>query len=409
MRILIEPGSYRCQNMGDMAMLQVAVARLTAMHPNADLRVLTNDSAALAAYCPAARPVPAVGRAQLLDDGLHHRTWLRARGMVASVRALVHGGDSGAVWSFLDALESSDLILIAGQGSMGDATSAHARIVLATLGLAQQLGRPSAMVGQGIGPLRDPALAADAAAVLPAVGLIALREGRTGPALLSGLGVPRERIRLTGDDAIELAYGLAPPGLGQAIGLNLRVAGNAGVDGDVVEPLRRTVRELSRELGAELLPVPIARGQARDAEVLRSLLSTVGAQSDGGVDLDSPAKVITQVGRCRIVVTGAYHAAVFALAQGIPVVFLAESEYYRTKYEGLADQFGQGCELVLLRGAELPARLRAAALTTWERAETYRPTLRRAAEEQVSRGRETYREVLGLGEPSRLRPAGAAQ
>ena len=46
--------------------------------------------------------------------------------------------------------------------------------------------------------------------------------------------------------------------------------------------------------------------------------------------------------------TGAYHAAVFALAQGIPVVCLSNSPYYLAKFQGLEDLFGVGCTIVTL-------------------------------------------------------------
>jgi polysaccharide pyruvyl transferase WcaK-like protein len=52
------------------------------------------------------------------------------------------------------------------------------------------------------------------------------------------------------------------------------------------------------------------------------------------------------VSRCRVVVTGSYHAGVFALAQGIPVVATAASRYYHDKFSGLADLFGGGGDIV---------------------------------------------------------------
>ncbi|MFI6772593.1 polysaccharide pyruvyl transferase family protein [Nocardia sp. NPDC050412] len=42
----------------------------------------------------------------------------------------------------------------------------------------------------------------------------------------------------------------------------------------------------------------------------------------------TPVDVFRQVGRCRVLVTNAYHLAVFALSQGIPAVGITASEYY---------------------------------------------------------------------------------
>ena len=86
-------------------------------------------------------------------------------------------------------------------------------------------GVPVALVGQGLGPLDDPGLQARAAQVLPKVGLIALREGRRGPQILDRAGVDAERVLVTGDDAIELAYHARIDEIGSDIGFCLRVAG----------------------------------------------------------------------------------------------------------------------------------------------------------------------------------------
>jgi colanic acid/amylovoran biosynthesis protein len=381
--------------MGDVAMLQVAVARLSDVFPGADIRVLTNAPDALATYCPGVRPVAASGRAPWLRGAETGRP-LWVGGMLASTRTALVGGDPRPVWRFADALRRANLLLIAGQGSMGDATIAHARIVLATLRLARSSGVPTAMMGQGVGPMRDRELLREGADILPEVGLIATREGSTGPELLRSLGVPSERIRVTGDDAIELASRDPQSQLGRAIGVNVRIAANAGVEDGLIGPIGDALRLLSRALEAPLLPIPIARGQAKDAAVLRAVLGGDASSRAGGADLDSPAKVIRQVGQCRVVVTGAYHAAVFALAQGIPVVFLAESEYYHWKANGLAEQFGAGCEVVALGAPELADRIRAAVRGLWERAEQIRPALLASAAHQVASGRRAYQALRDL-------------
>lgn len=63
------------------------------------------------------------------------------------------------------------------------------------------------MVGQGIGPVDDHRLCERMREVLPMVDLIAVREPRKSAAALLSLGVAGERVRMTGDDAVELAYG----------------------------------------------------------------------------------------------------------------------------------------------------------------------------------------------------------
>ena len=62
MKILIDNGCHDLRNMGDVAMLQVAVARLKQMWPEAEVQVITEDPHRLKKYCPDARAVSAHGR-----------------------------------------------------------------------------------------------------------------------------------------------------------------------------------------------------------------------------------------------------------------------------------------------------------------------------------------------------------
>ena len=63
MRIIVatacNTGAAEYQNMGDVAMLQVAVARLLDLWPDACIEVLTDSPANLARYCPGATHCPA--------------------------------------------------------------------------------------------------------------------------------------------------------------------------------------------------------------------------------------------------------------------------------------------------------------------------------------------------------------
>ena len=90
-------------------------------------------------------------------------------------------------------------------------------------------------------------------------------------------------------------------------------------------------------------------------------------------------------------------AGVFALAQGIPVVALAGSRYHLDKMRGLADQFGQGCEVVPLEPASrLASRLADAMNSAWENADLLRPSLLARAAAQVASGRAAYERVATM-------------
>ena len=126
--------------------------------------------------------------------------------------------------TFLSAFEAADLAVCTGGGFINDTFRGHARTILEQLALGARQGKPTAMFGQGIGPLGDAPLRERMRDWLPSLQLITLREGLVGPSILRDLGFPAERTVVTGDDAIELAHVCTPPQLGQGLGVNVRVA-----------------------------------------------------------------------------------------------------------------------------------------------------------------------------------------
>ena len=413
MRILIDTGTYNCGNLGDVAMLRVAVERASRLSPAASIGVIMDDAEALSRHCRNVTAVPASGRRAWLENGFllgrlsgalpamarrgsRRAAWeIRNRcpglaSFLVRMKMKLRGGDRKAFDTFLGAVESADVVVIAGQGGLSDHVPSHAAAVLGLLESAIRRGKPTAMFGQGIGPMRNPELLRLSRTVLPRVDLIALRESRGGLPLLESFGVSRDRIVTTGDDAIELAFRARRPLPGTAIGINLRVSPSAAVDDHDVERIRFVLEKCSRRLNAPVLPIPIARDHGLlDARTIRSLLVGLDGGCDGGQSLDTPELVCSQVGRCRIVVTGAYHAAVFALGQGIPAVCLARSDYVMAKFAGLADLFPNGCEVVPLTGDYSP-QVGAAIHRCWSRADEVRSSLLESAAQQVQLGHAAY-------------------
>ena len=87
---------------------------------------------------------------------------------------------------------------------------------------------------------------------------------------------------------------------------------------------------------------------------------------------------------------GSYHGAVFALAQGIPVVALSASRYYDAKLQGLADLFPGGCIVLSMDAPDLAERLAAAVAAAWDSADERRPALLAAAEQQIAASQRAY-------------------
>ncbi|MEU0542770.1 polysaccharide pyruvyl transferase family protein, partial [Nocardia sp. NPDC005978] len=115
-----------------------------------------------------------------------------------------------------------------------------------------------------------------------------------------------------------------------------------------------------------------------------------------------PGDVAERVARCRVLVTGAYHLAVFALSQGIPVVALTSTEYYDDKFLGLAEMFGGGVRLIHLDDPDLGELLAAAVRAAWDEAEEVREPLRAGADEQVAASRAGFERLFALLERSHI-------
>jgi polysaccharide pyruvyl transferase WcaK-like protein len=423
-------GDAEYRNIGDIAMLEVAVARLSALWPAARVHVLTDSPSNLKRYCRDATPLPRRGCSCLVDDGAllgrYHAylpktistklsSWKKAVGRRSPgfiekfiqwrLGARDSSGRRKDFEIFIEALRRADLLVVCGAGGFANSCQEWNLAILGTMEAAISRGIPVAMLGQGMGPLSDEAVLNRARQIFPEVDLITLRGSRDGLALLQSLGVDSGRVTTTGDDAIELAYQQRVKEPGAAIGINLRVAPYAGVGTDPVGPVRSALESFAERHTAPLAPLPIAFHEyANDPRSIRQLLSQIDATSDGGASLETPRELIEQTARCRIVVTGAYHAAVFALAQGIPAVCLTNSSYYLAKFQGLQDHFGAGCEIVTLADPEMPAKLAGAMEAAWNSAEAVRAPLLEAALRQVEHSRRVYdslRQLVAARRPKR--------
>lgn len=420
MRIVVDTalntGPAEYSNMGDVAMLQVGVRRLQRLWPSARIEVMTDSPANLALFCPGAIALPRAGRDMWISPdaliGGFSRRVPRGVSVVVSdlgracrlrypavfrwllnSRLSIRDGRNVRpdVDAFLDAIEHANLFIVCGAGGFTDTTREWNESTLNTLEEAIQRKVSVAMFGQGLGPLSDPDIMAASRKTLPKVRLLSLRGARGGSDVAESLGLDLSQIATTGDEAVEMAYEAREQEPGHAIGINLRVASYSNVNEKALGWLRPILHEFARRHGVPLVPVPIAfHAWASDHLVIRQLLQGFDDHTDGGATLDTPLKVIQQVGRCRMVVTGAYHAAVFAMSQGIPVVGLSASDDYSAKFLGLADQFGLGCETVGLGSPDRSERLALALERVWLSAERVRLPLLEGARRQIALSQSAY-------------------
>jgi polysaccharide pyruvyl transferase WcaK-like protein len=400
-KIVLEQGGYAFRNLGDLAMLQVAIERLRSLWPDAQISVLTSEPQRLKAACPGTHPLPLrgrdlacgpyslLGRLKRFSGDLERRLVQELHPWsypLLSLKLRLRESEDRLhdMRQYVSAIREADLVVATGGGYLTDAFPDMVRGVCATLRLAQVLGKPTALFSQGVGPLARPELRRVAGSVLRRADLVALREGIAGPPLLRDIGRPAGRaIHVTGDDAVSLARRATSDSTGEALGINLRLAPYAGMGPDDLAGVRTILAGFGRSRGVRFQPLPISFfEEENDARVIRRLLDGI-QESDGGTGIRSPEHLADATARCRLVITGSYHAGVFALAQGVPVIPLVQSPYYLAKFRGLAAQFGEGCRPVLLHETS-PASLGRTIDELWHRSDELRDGLLRRADEQIA-------------------------
>jgi colanic acid/amylovoran biosynthesis protein len=207
------------------------------------------------------------------------------------------------------------------------------------------------------------------------------------------MGADLSRTVVTGDDAIELAYENRQEALGSKIGFNFRLADYSETTHEEADTVRDAVSISSTRCDAAVVPVPISRQPWEDDLESFQKLFPAGTAGSGIASIPvTPAATIRIVSDCRVVVTSSYHAAVFALSQGIPVLAVAKSQYYVDKFQGLADQFGRGVRTASVNNSDT-AVLAAAIEELWHGAPGMRAELLTAALAQIEKGRDFYRSL----------------
>jgi len=395
-RILVDQSGYDLLNIGDVAMLQSCVARLRLQWPDAEIMVIAHQPRQLALYCPGTIAIgPTFADLRILR-------FLPRRIRLAAEQAwkMVAPYFSARIWhrhrpsrprTAVQAVRTADLVVASGGAYLTDTWWWHAAGVLSLFSLAQRLGKPTAMFGQGIGPIRQRALRAQARAVMPKLAVLGLRESRTGQPLALSLGATPGAVRLTGDDAFELSDSPSVAH-GYALGVCLRVSGYAGVSPAMAVAVGGLVLDAGAELQAPIVGLPVSR-YAADADV--GALRTLSNQKHARVgialhDIVFPESLGLAAARCRAIVTGSYHAAVFGLALGVPAVCLTKSPYYDAKFSGLEALFPRACFVVSLASPDWASCLHAGILEAWHLPTPARVAARGTAWRLREAGREAY-------------------
>jgi polysaccharide pyruvyl transferase WcaK-like protein len=252
----------------------------------------------------------------------------------------------------IEAVRRSDGVLIAGGGNLASTWPLHI-FERATLGaIAAELGRPLVVSGQTIGPHLTAPDAELVAGLLASARRVGLRE-RDSYDLCVRLGVPRDLLRLTTDDASFVGD---------------RAAGGSGL----IQPTPCCLVSFSAHLGGVERALFVSRAAAMlDALALSTGLSVVFLAHWGSLAADevrgdsvlheavraamasssavvAPVDSVSAAALARgagFVVTSRYHPAVFAASGGVPIVAIAVDDYTTVKLTGALGHFGQDAVL----------------------------------------------------------------
>ena len=416
-RILVQSGCYDLDNLGDQSMMRSAIARIQERLPEAVFSVLCRSVEGLRSLAPGAHAVPVENR----------REWRLVRFVYLTVRRTVPAVDPFLRAHFPrlfhgllrfkarklvnhEILDETEFMIVSGGAYFTDVFTGQAWSSLERIRAANGLGIPFALVGQAFGPLTDPDIRQAAAELFPRARLIAVREREASLLLLRELGVSAERIFVTGDDSVEEAWRGRAAQAGSCIGVNFRLAHYAGTTAEDLVAMREALRITAAATQADLISLPVCVSESvessSDAIVTECILEGLTSPRGEAVPT-SVSDLIARVSRCRVVATGSYHCAVFALSQGIPAVCVYKSDYYRMKFLGLKDMFGAGCEVISISSETFSDALANAMIEMWHDAPSLRPALISAAEAQIAAGRRAYDELCSIiaAECSRARPS----
>lgn len=345
MKILVEHSSYYLKNIGDLAMLRVTVDRLKRKFPEAELLIPTTNVEDFTKHFPEATPIDVKDYhipPPLAKSALRRKidVWFRPRNLLSITPTLKV---PPYVARFREAFDSADLVISSGGGFLCDTFESHARSVLWTLSAAKRKGKMAGMVGQGVGPVQKPMLAKRVSKVVASLDFFSMRT-REHLSLVEFPFVP-----VNGDDALEIATLTEVPSLHERmwVGVNFRDAFYTGFDHEALERLTESIRTWAEARRILLQPLPIDLSHDTDMKSIKSACVQCENLLDYSIEVTDPESLCDAVDRCSLSVVMSYHAAVFSLARGVPVICVSFSDYYDGKFLGLRSLYGNQMVTIL--------------------------------------------------------------
>jgi polysaccharide pyruvyl transferase CsaB len=302
-------GSYGGLNVGDEAILTVALGQLRAAVPNVELTVFSRDREHTAAHHDVERCIDA--RSALRDE-------------------------------LEEEVERLDMLLLGGGGILYDREAEH---YLHLPRIAQALGVPTATYAIGVGPLERRGERNAVADVLNGMARITVRDVRDRR-LLEEIGVDQDVI-VTADPAILLQPGPGSDALRQAgvdtsgrrlVGMSVREPGGAAAeveDGVYHRLLAHAGDYAAERFDADVVFIPMEQHDVREAH---RVIAEMGLPERATVLRSSlpPREALSIIGQLDMVIGMRLHFVIFAALSGLPVLALP----YAPKVTSFLDRIG---------------------------------------------------------------------
>ena len=249
----------------------------------------------------------------------------------------------------LNIIKNSDVLFLSGGGYLTGMTLTRLWDNMLLLGLAHSFGLPVLLSGQTIGLLNDGVSRRLAQWGLKKADLIYLRDADSSTDALSSIGIEKNKITCTFDDAFFYSampqakvmdhlkqYGInsdAP-----YLAVNVHYWGQTRSHIDIItKQIASALDRIQSELHFHIVFVPMVKSDEEAIHKIIGHMKSPAVFPRHNYNLELAVGLIKNANLC---LTMKHHPIIFAIAESIPVVSIAFDDYYLHKNRGALKMFG---------------------------------------------------------------------
>lgn len=317
--------------------------------------------------------------------------------------------------AIMQELRGARLFLSGGGGLMQDVTGPFSVAYYGgLLKMAQWMGVPTMVFGQGVGPLNAPLNRMLVKSAFKGTRVVTVRD-QASLDLLSAMHLPEDRLVLTADPVLCLEP--TDPGRIAQIWAGTGLRPDVPTIAVSVRPwhtwferqfkvFSTVLSHVSSACGAQIMLLPFQQpGDERITEELRDCLAYRPAEQAPAVAMLhewlSPQEMLGLIGRMELVVAMRLHAVIMAAASGVPAVGIA----YDPKVAHFAEQWGFPL-IPSVEALDDASQLEATLMGLWRERHAFRSRMQDVSATIVGRARlnfEHAERILGFcAEPQRV-------